>query len=116
MENKEAWIYRVAINLANSTFRRRAIERRIKAEMRVPDAAVPAPSEDGLALKEALAQLPRRQRTVLILRFYEDMPFRDIAEAMDAPEPTVKSLARRGLERLRRDPAIIEPGEVLNNV
>ena len=116
MDNQEAWIYRVAINLANSTFRRRSIERRVTRQVGTQpiDAAGTAGTEDTISLREALAQLSRRQRTVLILRFYEDMAFRDIAEAMGVPEPTVKSLARRGLERLRRDSGILGPGEVLN--
>jgi RNA polymerase sigma factor (sigma-70 family) len=115
-DNQEAWLYRVAINFANSMYRRRAVEVRAKRRMTTESIERPPDSRtaDSLALKEALAQLSRRQRTVLILRFYEDMAFADIADAMQIPEPTVKSLARRGLERLRHDPGIIEAEEVLN--
>ena len=116
MDNKEAWIFRVAINLANSTFRRRTIERRVRQQIDLQPAQsnIGVVTDDVFSIKEALAQLSRRQRTVLILRFYEDLAFSDIAEAMSIPESTVKSLARRGLERLRKDPGILEAEGVLN--
>lgn len=115
MDNQDAWIYRVAINLANSSFRRRAIERRVREQMgSIEPRSIDPPSADGLALREALSLLPRRQRTALILRYYADMPFTNIAAAMDAPEPTVKSWTRRGLERLRKDPALLDAEGVLN--
>jgi RNA polymerase sigma factor (sigma-70 family) len=49
----------------------------------------------------ALATLPPRQRTVLVLRFYEDLPDAEIARLLDAKEGTVRSLASRALQTLR---------------
>jgi RNA polymerase sigma-70 factor (sigma-E family) len=48
-----------------------------------------------------LATLPRQQRAVLVLRFYEDLPDREIAEALGCSEPTVRSNASRALATLR---------------
>ena len=48
-----------------------------------------------------LATLPRQQRAVLVLRFYEDLPDREIAEALGCSEPTVRSNASRALASLR---------------
>jgi RNA polymerase sigma factor (sigma-70 family) len=48
-----------------------------------------------------LATLPRQQRAVLVLRFYEDLPDRDIADALGCSEPTVRSNASRALATLR---------------
>ena len=48
-----------------------------------------------------LAKLPPRQRAVLVLRFYEDLPDRDIAAVLGCSEPTVRSNASRGLATLR---------------
>ena len=44
---------------------------------------------------------PERQRAVLVLRFYEDLTEGQIAEVLNCPIGTVKSLMARGLERLR---------------
>jgi RNA polymerase sigma-70 factor (sigma-E family) len=48
-----------------------------------------------------LSTLPRQQRAVLVLRFYEDLPDREIAEALGCSEPTVRSNASRALASLR---------------
>jgi len=48
-----------------------------------------------------LATLPRQQRAVLVLRFYEDLPDHEIAEALGCTEPTVRSNASRALTTLR---------------
>jgi RNA polymerase sigma-70 factor (sigma-E family) len=49
-----------------------------------------------------LATLPRKQRAVLVLRFYEDLPDPEIAEVLGCRPATVRAHASRGLARLRR--------------
>jgi RNA polymerase sigma-70 factor (ECF subfamily) len=61
---------------------------------------------DGIAVQSALAALPRREREVLALRFAADLSVPQVAAVLGCPEGTVKTIARRGLERLREDPAI----------
>jgi RNA polymerase sigma-70 factor (sigma-E family) len=58
-------------------------------------------SEDWDRMRRALARLPVRQRTVLVLRYYEDLPDARIAELMGCRTGTVKSQAARGLAALR---------------
>lgn len=108
IDHLEGWLHRSAINLASSHYRRRAAERRARERLQVTRSVpeVRPYSEDAIALKEALLLIPKRQRTVLILRFYADMSYAEIASALQAPESTVKSLARRGLQRLRQAPGI----------
>ena len=48
-----------------------------------------------------LATLPRQQRAVLVLRFYEDLPDREIAETLGCGESTVRAHASRALAALR---------------
>jgi RNA polymerase sigma-70 factor (sigma-E family) len=58
----------------------------------------------------ALATLPRKQRAVLVLRFYEDLPDREIASLLGCTEGTVRSQAHRGLATLRT--RLTDPSEV----
>lgn len=55
----------------------------------------------------ALATLPPRQRAVVVLRFYEDLPERAIAEALGCTVGTVKSQLSRALASLRGAPAVL---------
>lgn len=98
-----AWTHRVAINLANSYFRRAAVE--IRAKRRLQAAPLPSggPGFDRAAvmdIRSAVASLPRRQRTALILRYYVDLPVREVALVMECPEGTVKTLTSKAIESL----------------
>ncbi|AKZ60118.1 RNA polymerase sigma factor [Streptomyces ambofaciens ATCC 23877] len=69
-----------------------------------PDRSLePAPEAvlDRVLLVDALSRLPRAQREVLCMAFYEDLTQVQIAERTGVPLGTVKSHARRGLHRLR---------------
>jgi len=57
------------------------------------------------ALPEAIAQLPLRQRQVVIWRYYEGRSFEEIAEMLDIRPATARSLLRHGLNNLRRQMA-----------
>ena len=52
-------------------------------------------------LQEALAQLPEDQREVFLLKEVSGLKFREIAEIVDAPVPTIKSRMRYALQALR---------------
>jgi RNA polymerase sigma-70 factor (sigma-E family) len=58
-------------------------------------------ADDGPALRAALAQLPDRQRAVLVLRYWLDLSVEQTAQAMGSPTGTVKSQSARGLAALR---------------
>lgn len=72
-----------------------------------PDAA-PAPDtavsrqETGEAVRRALAELPEHFRSVLVLRHYQDLKFREIAEVLDLPEGTVKTRTTEALNEMAR--------------
>ena len=53
-------------------------------------------------LRWALGTLPRRQRAVIVLRYWEDLSEADVAELLGCSVGTVKSTASRGLASLRR--------------
>lgn len=71
------------------------------ADLPEPAAVSPLPLEDRLVIREALAQVPPRQRAVLVLRYYEDCDVAETARLVGCSEGTVKSQAARGLDRLR---------------
>ena len=52
-------------------------------------------------LKEALAQLPEDQREVFVMREISGLKFREIADVLECPVPTIKSRMRYALESLR---------------
>jgi RNA polymerase sigma-70 factor (sigma-E family) len=59
------------------------------------------PVEDRLDLFPLLAALPRQQRAVVVLRYYEDLSERDIADALGCSPGSVKRHASRALATLR---------------
>ncbi|MFE6820865.1 SigE family RNA polymerase sigma factor [Streptomyces sp. NPDC057675] len=63
-------------------------------------------TEERAALTTALGALPDRQRTVMVLRYFEDMSDQEIATALNCSLGTVKTHARRGLAALRDHPAL----------
>ena len=57
--------------------------------------------DDRDLLLRALAELPRRTRAALVLRYFEDLPEAEIAQIMSCSVGTVKSTVSRGLAKLR---------------
>lgn len=60
-----------------------------------------AASDRRLALDRALADLTPKQRAVVVLRYYDDLPEREVAEVLGVSTGTVKSQAHAALRRLR---------------
>lgn len=113
MEHPRAWLHRVGINLANRHYRRRAGER---AAVQRAAARVVAVTEDHdlaevLAVRAAVASLPSRQRTALVLRYYGDLPVRQVAEIMGCREGTVRALTAQAVARLRGEPGLLGEAE-----
>lgn len=60
-----------------------------------------APFAERDELWRTLATLPRQQRAVLVLRYYEDLPDEEIGELLGCSSATVRSHTSRALARLR---------------
>lgn len=101
MDSPEAWVYRVAFNLATSRFRRRAAERRALDRLGPRAAPVAHDEADRLAVRAAVASLPNRQRQALVLRYFADLPVDEVAAVMRCAPGTVKSLTSRAIDGLR---------------
>lgn len=106
MDAPDRWLHRVAINLAHSHYRRRTTERRLLSILGTRP-SLSKPDEDYEAL-DLLTKLPPRQRAALLLHYYLDLPVREVAQVMDVPEGTAKTLIHRGTRSLQGDPGIEE--------
>ncbi|MGR6321316.1 SigE family RNA polymerase sigma factor [Micromonospora soli] len=97
-----AYVRRAMVNERTSRWRRIGLRELLTST--VPDRVGPD-STDGVAVRDellaALDRLPVRMRTVLVLRYWEDLPEAEVAAVMDCSLGTVKSQAARGLARLR---------------
>lgn len=94
---RDAWVIRVATNLALDQVKRRR-----------PPLVEPQASEDpaDLAvnrqlLTEALRSLPRRQRQAVVLHYLADLPEDEVGQAIGVRQGTVKAHLQRGREALR---------------
>ncbi len=99
----DAYVRRTVANLCTSHFRRARLERehleregaRGEPSLEGPDAS------DGDELRQALRRLPIRQRTAIVLRYYEDLSEEGVADAMRCSVPAARSLISRGMHTLR---------------
>lgn len=116
LENPEkfsSWIYRIANNLCLDELKRAGRRKStsleaymeqsagLEANVDLPDADLQN-KELGHILQKALLTLPDEQRTVIILKEYEGLKFREIADILEEPESTVKSRLYYGLKSTRR--------------
>lgn len=109
-ESPQAYARKVVVNLF-ATWRKRRWNGEVpsSAERHVTDAGDMA---DGAARRllvgRVLATLPRAQRAVVVLRFYEDLSVEQTAELLGCSPGTVKSRTNRALERLRASGVLAE--------
>ncbi|TDC49560.1 SigE family RNA polymerase sigma factor [Jiangella ureilytica] len=103
VDNPEAYVRRTIYHDHATRWRRRKIVRE-DTMAAPPDRSVSDASGqvgDRLDLRQALLRLTARQRAVLVLRFYEDLPEREVAEIMGCSVGTVRSQTARALARVR---------------
>jgi RNA polymerase sigma-70 factor (ECF subfamily) len=88
------WLWRIALNLCHEHARRRAVRDEFIPTDDRPSEPGPderaAESERAALVRGALARLPESHRAVVVLREYQRLKFREIAEVLNAPEGTVK--------------------------
>lgn len=100
----EAWLYSTAFNLARSWFRRKRIENRLSEDDSRSDektSSSVADIDDSMDLRWAVAELPGRQKAAVILRYYVDLSYAEIALHLGCEETTARSLVFRALNQLR---------------
>jgi RNA polymerase sigma-70 factor (ECF subfamily) len=115
------WLFGVATNVLRNS--RRAMRRHRAVLERIPATVEPAFAEAADArvdderaaseLREAVAELPRREREVLELIAWADLSYAEAAGALGVPIGTVRSRLSRARARLGMTEPALEPQEVL---
>ena len=100
----EAWLWRLVLSSATDAERRRARRDRLSAKLqrRFERASSPPASVDD-ALHGPLRRLPRRQRDCVVLRYYGDLSYGEIAEVMGIEAGTVGALLSKAHAALRAE-------------
>lgn len=113
------WLYRIAMNLCYDHLRspknRRKVSLsapaggdegeqfvdRMESDERQPEIAA-LESETARIIRDAIAELPEKERNVLVLRHYQGLKFREISEVTGLTARTVQNCLRRAREKLSR--------------
>jgi len=111
------WIYRIATNLCIDRIRKKKPDYYLDAEVagtegltmysHIPSTA-PLPEDDveSLELQESIqkeiSKLPEKYRSVIVLKYIEELSLNEISEILDIPLGTVKTRIHRGREALRK--------------
>lgn len=102
----EAWVWSSVVNAARQS---------VRAPTGLPldgpePAAIPDAAEDSNGLRSLIASLPERQRLVLFLRYYADLDYRAIADALELEVGTVGATLNQAHRNMRRLLAEVSEG------
>jgi len=113
-----SWLYRITVNASRDHHRRKPREARAASSVslsadRAPDLETaawsdqPEKSGDAVLLQaridRALAAVSKQEREAFVLRHYEELDLKSIAEAMDVSVGSVKSYLFRGIRKVRKE-------------
>jgi RNA polymerase sigma-70 factor, ECF subfamily len=111
------WLYRIATNLCIDRIRKKKPDYYLDAEVagtdgltmysQVPaDTALPEDEVESIELQDTIqkeiSKLPEKYRTVIVLKYIEELSLNEISEILDMPLGTVKTRIHRGREALRQ--------------
>jgi len=99
------WLFTITANLCKNKLRRERFFAPLKGLAQLKGADDPAEEvareERERLVQEALAALDEKYRTPLVLRYYGDLEYKEIAEALGLPEGTIKTRIHRAKSALR---------------
>lgn len=105
------WLYQIAVNKCRAAYRGRARRATVSldalADAAPPDTAhaatdVAVAAETRTAVAAAVAQLPDRQREVLVMRIWNEQPYGEIADVLGCTPRTARSHMHHALSAMRR--------------
>ena len=106
-ESHEAYVRKILVNTYSTWWRRRWNGEQPTDELpERPVADASGPADDGHDLWRAMERLPRRQRAVVVLRYFEDLTEAQTADALGCTVGTIKSQTSKAFAKLRIDPAL----------
>lgn len=109
-DSPEAYVRRMLVTCNSDRFRKRRVAERLTAAP--PDTGVRDPeslwADERNALMAALAELPARQRAVVVMRYWEDLSEAEVADVLGCAPGTVKSQASKALAKLRAHPGLAQ--------
>ncbi|MDQ3916734.1 MAG: sigma-70 family RNA polymerase sigma factor [Actinomycetota bacterium] len=102
-ERQDAWLRRVLLNLVASRARRERVQKKFLATRAPkPDIARESRmSEERILLRQALDELSPRQRAVVVLRYVDDLPVKEVAGALGCSVSSVNAHLKRALPKLQ---------------
>ncbi|MDH4222078.1 MAG: sigma-70 family RNA polymerase sigma factor [candidate division Zixibacteria bacterium] len=103
------WLHRIAVNLSLNFTQRD----KFRSFISLPDIASPITSSDSPSidferkeldktLDQAVSSLPGKQRSVFVLRYYEELPYSEIASILEKNEGTIKANYFQAVRKLRK--------------
>ncbi|MBC9714095.1 SigE family RNA polymerase sigma factor [Streptomyces sp. TRM66268-LWL] len=106
----DGYVRRALLNTRTSQWRKRKVDEFACDELPEPDPMPVSDPAEQQALKDAMwraiMKLPDRQRSMVVLRYYEDLSEAQTAEVLGVSIGTVKSAVSRALGKLREDPEL----------
>ncbi|MEG9298630.1 RNA polymerase sigma factor SigW [Mangrovibacillus sp. Mu-81] len=111
------WLFRIATNLCIDRIRKKKPDYYLDAEVAgtdgltmysqvAADVKMPEDEVENMELQETIqkeiSKLPEKYRSVIVLKYIEELPLQEISEILDMPLGTVKTRVHRGREALRK--------------
>jgi len=96
----KAWLFKVAKNMASNHLRKRRVQFDIVSNTLVQS----SPQEDSRLkpMRKAIQTLPSNQRETVLLRWYDELSYEEIAHVLQIPLGTVRSRLHHALQKLRQ--------------
>ncbi|WP_107943357.1 MULTISPECIES: sigma-70 family RNA polymerase sigma factor [Metasolibacillus] len=94
------WLMKILINTALEHLRKNS--KIVLIQENVKEQGQTFSHDERMDLLHAIEQLEEKYKTVILLKYYQDLSTREIAELLEYPEGTVKTNVHRGLQQLKK--------------